>query len=202
MSLVETIRAYLGWCPMAGPVRMDLPVRPGTVAAPGRREGALRVEPGWWNRYHNQLLVMALIASAATAMLFLLIGDTSGYPVVWTGLGFGVGWTIGFLLSYRKQYARVTAGEFRRENMSRRQRLVRDLSVPVAAVILIAALAYIVQNGMPGWIVGFMLGLSLIGWTTYGITIIWERRHRITMIAEKGSMYTLDTAIQEEMLWR
>jgi len=202
MSLVETIRAYLGWCPMARPVRMDLPVRPGTVAAPGGREGALRVEPGWWNRYHNQLLVMALIASAATAILFLLIGDKSGYPVVWTGLGFGVGWTIGFLLSYRKQYARITAGEFRRENMSRRQRLVRDLSVPVAAVILIAALAYIVQNGMPGWIVGFMLGLSLIGWTTYGITIIWERRHRITMIAEKGSMYTLDTAIQEETLWR
>jgi len=198
MSLVETIRAYLGWCPMARPVRMDLPVRPGTVAAPGGREGALRVEPGWWNRYHNQLLVMALIVSAATAILFLLIGDTSGYPVVWMGLGFGVGWTIGFLLSYRKQYARITAGEFRRENMSRRQRIVRDLSVPVAAVILIAALAYLVQNGMFGQIIAFMLGLSLIGWTTYGITIIWERRHRITMIAEKGSVYTTDAATEGE----
>jgi len=117
---------------------------------------------------------------------------------VWAGLGFGVGWTIGFLLSYRKQYARITAGEFRRENMSRRQRIVRDLSVPVAAVILIAALAYLVQNGMFGQIIAFMLGLSLIGWTTYGITIIWERRHRITMIAEKGSVYTMDAATEGE----
>ena len=198
MALLETLRAYLGWCPMAGSMRAEFPVRYAAAPAPGGQDGALRVEPGWWNRYHNQLLVMALIASVATAILFLLIGDTSGYPVVWVGLGFGVGWTIGFLLSYRKQYARITAGEFRRENMSRRQRLVRDLSVPVAAVILVVFLAYFVQSGMFGQIIAFMLGLSLIGWITYGITILWERRHRITMIAERGSVYTMDAATEGE----
>ena len=36
MSLVETIRAYLGWCPMQGAMRTNLPVRPGMTAAPDR----------------------------------------------------------------------------------------------------------------------------------------------------------------------
>ena len=202
MPIMETIRAYLGWCPVKGSIRMDLPVRPGTVAAPGGREGALRVEPGWWNRYHNQLLVMALIASAATAAVYILVGDASGYPDAWTGLAIGAGGALGFLLGHRKQYARVTAGEFIRANMSRRQRVIRDLSAPVALILSAAIMVLFVRNGMFGQIVGFMLAVSLIGWVTYGITVLWEHRHRTTLIAEKGSMYTLDTAAEGEHAWR
>jgi len=36
--------------------------------------------------------------------------------------------------------------------------------------------------------------LSVIGWISYAVTILWERRHRTTLIAERGSMYTLDMA--------
>lgn len=198
MALMETIRAYLGWCPMAGSMRMDLPVRYAATAAPGGQDGRLRVEPGWWNRYHNQILVAALAASAATVILFLLIEETPKYWAMLGGPGFGVGWAIGFFFSHKKQYARVTAGEFRRENMGRRLRIIRDLSVPVAFIILVVVLAYLVQNGMVGQILGIMLGLSLVGWATYGITLFWERRHRTILIAEKGSMYTLDTTAEGE----
>ena len=198
MSLVETIRAYLGWCPMAGPVRMDLPVRPGTVAAPGRREGALRVEPGWWNRYHNQILIAALAASAATAVVYFLIGDELGYPDVWTGLAIGAGGALGFLLGHRKQYARVAAGEFIRANMSRWQRVIRDLGGPVALILSAAIMVLFIRNEMFGQIIGFMLAVSLIGWATYSITLFWERGHCTTLIAEKGSMYTLDMAAEGE----
>jgi len=47
-------------------------------------------------------------------------------------------------------------------------------------------------SGMPGWIVRFMLALSLIAWALYGVTILWERENRKILIAEKGSMYALD----------
>jgi hypothetical protein len=202
MTLMETIRAYLGWCPMRDSMRLDLPVRPATAAAPAGGNGTLRVRPGWWSRYHNQLLIAALAFSAAAAILFLLVEDVWGYPAVGTGLAIGAGGAFGFLLGYRKQYARVAAGEFIRANMSRRQRVIRDLSMPVAAVLLVAFMGYFVLSGMPGWIVGFTLALSLAVWAQYGVTILWERRHRMIVIAEKGSMYTLDTAIQEGTLWR
>ena len=198
MTLLETLRAYLGWCPMAGSMRAEFPVRYAATVAPGGQDGLFQAEPGWWNRYHNQILVAALATSTATATALLLIGDTPGYLVRWGGLGFGVGWVIGFLLGHRKQYARIAAGEFRRENMTRRQRIIRDLNVPVAFVILVAFLAYLVQYGIFDQIIGFMLGLSLISWAMYGITLFWERRHRAILIAEKGSMYTLDTATEGE----
>ncbi|MCK9277425.1 MAG: DUF1673 domain-containing protein [Methanoculleus sp.] len=199
MSLVETIRAYLGWCPMQGAMRTNLPVRPGMTAAPAGGDTVPRTGSGWWSRYHNQALVTAVAFSAAATAAFLLIEDAPGYPTVWTGLAIGAGAVIGFLLTYRRQYARiaagyarVVAGEFTRASMTRRQRIVRRLSVPAAAVILVAWIAFFVLSGMPGWIVWFMLALSLIAWALYGVTILWERQHRKILIAEKGSMYALD----------
>jgi hypothetical protein len=145
---------------------------------------------------------VAVAFSAAAAIAFLLIEDAPGCPTMWTGLAIGAGGALGFLLGYRKQYARVAAGEFIRANMSRRLRIARDLSWPVALILSAAIMVLFVRNGMFGHILGFTLGLSLIGWVTYGITLLWERRYRTTLIAEKGSMYTLDTATEGEHVWR
>ena len=100
MTLMETIRAYLGWCPMTGAMRPELAVRSAAAAAAGGQDGLFRAEPGWWKRHHNQLFTMALAASAATAAVYLLIGDELGYPDVWTGLAIGAGGALGFLLGH------------------------------------------------------------------------------------------------------
>ena len=102
------------------------------------------------------------------------------------------------LLGCRKQYAQIAAGEFRRENMSRQLRITRELSVPVAFILLLALMAYLLQEGLFDQILGFMLGLSLAFWALYGITVLWERRHQATLIAEKGSMYVVDMERSEE----
>ncbi|WP_235808194.1 DUF1673 family protein [Methanoculleus horonobensis] len=198
MPLLETIRAYLGWCPMQASMRPDLTVRPATAAAAGGQDGPLRVEPGWWKRYHNQLLITAVAFSAATAALFILFEDASGHLAMWTGLAVGVGALLGSLLSYRSRYARVAAGEFHRDNMTRRQRIVQYLRVPVASVLLATGMAYFVLGGMFDRILGIVLGMCLICWIWYGLTILWERRHKAIMIAEWGSVYTVDTATEGE----
>ena len=202
LKVFGAIRRLMGWCPMAGSMRTDLAVRPATTAVPGGRDGIPRIGSGWWHRHHSQLLVAALGASTATTALVILFGDASGHLAMWTGLAVGVGALLGSLLSYRSRYARVAAGEFRRENMSRRQCVVQYLRMPAAAVLVAAGMAYLVLEGMFDRLLGLLLGVSLICWVWFGLTILWERRHRMIVIAEKGSMYTLDTAIQEEMLWR
>lgn len=201
-SLVETVRAYLGWCPMTGSPRPDLAVRPATVAAVGRQDTPLRVESGWWRRHHNQLLVAAIAFSAAATALFILFEDAFGHLAVWTSLAVGVGALLGSLLSYRSWYARVAAGEFRRDNMTRRQRIFQYLRVPVVSVLFAAGMVYFVLGGMFDRILGIVLATSLIFWTWYGLTILWERRHQAIMIAEFGSTYVLSTVAQEETVWR
>lgn len=198
MPLMETIRAYLGWCPMMGSMRVSPAVHPATAVAAGGRDCVPRTEPGWWKRYHNQLLITAIAFSAATAALVIRFEDASGHLAMWTGLAVGVGALLGSLLSYRSRYARVAAGEFHRDNMTRRQRIVRSLSLPVASVLLAAVMAYFVLGGMFDRILGLMLGMCLICWTWYGLTILWERRHKAIMIAEWGSVYTVDTATEGE----
>ena len=201
MTLMETIRAYLGWCPLQASMRADLKVRSATAAVPGGQDGFFRTEPGWWRLHHNQLLVAAVAASAAAAALFILFEDASGHLAMWTGLGIGVGAVIGLLLGHRKQYARIAAGEFIRANMTPGLRIVRRLSTPAAAVILVACVAFFVREGLFGQVLALVLGLSLAGWASYGLTILWERQHRTTLIAEWGSIYSLDAAMQEEPVW-
>jgi hypothetical protein len=198
LKVTGAIRRLMGWCPMTGSMRPELTMRPATAAATGGQDGPFQAEPGWWRLHHNQLLVAALVASAAAAALFILFEDASGHLAMWTGLAVAVGALLGSLLSYRSRYARVAAGEFHRDNMTRRQRIVQYLRVPAASVLFVVGMAYFVLGGMFDRIPGLMLGICLICWTWYGLTILWERQNRATLIAEWGSVYTVDTATEGE----
>jgi hypothetical protein len=198
LKVTGAIRRLMGWCPLQASMRADLKVRSTTAVAAGGRDCVPRTEPGWWRLHHNQLLVAAIAFSAATAALVILFEDASGHLAMWTGLAVGVGALLGSLLSYRSRYARVAAGEFHRDNMTRRQRIVQYLRVPVASVLLATGMAYFVLGGMFDRILGIVLGMCLICWTWYGLTILWERRHKAIMIAEWGSVYTVDTATEGE----
>ncbi|HOI59591.1 MAG: DUF1673 family protein [Methanoculleus sp.] len=198
LKVTGAIRRLMGWCPMTGSMRPELTMRPATAALPGGRDCVPRTEPGWWRIHHNQLLIAALVASAVAAALFTLVEDASGHLAMWTGLAVGVGALLGALLSYRKRYARVAAGEFHRENMTPGRRIVQYLKAPVFSVLFVAGMAYLVLGEMFDRIPGLMLGASLIFWTWYGLTILWERRHQAIMIAEWGSVYTVDTATKGE----
>jgi len=198
LKVTGAIRRLMGWCPMTGSMRPELTMRPATAAVPGGRDGPLRTRPGWWRLHHNQLLVAAIAFSAAAPALFILVEDALGHLAMWTGLAVAVGALLGSLLSYRSRYARVAAGEFRRDNMTRRQRIVQYLRVPVASVLLAAGMAYFVLGEMFDRMLGVVLGMCLICWIWYGLTILWERRHKAIMIAEWGSVYTVDTATEGE----
>jgi high-affinity Fe2+/Pb2+ permease len=60
-------------------------------------------------------------------------------------------------------------------------------------------MAYFFLRGMFGWIVRFMLALSVIAWALYGVTILWERENRKILIMEKGSMYALGAEYGDEV---
>ncbi len=201
MPLTDTIRAYLGWCPAAGSMRVNRPVHPeaGTVDASAGRDEAPEIVHHWRSRYRNQLLVMAVTMSVAAATLFLLIEEVPGYYTV--GIAIGIGSGIGFLLSYQKRYARVAAGEFARARGTRAQRVIRYLtsltlfSVPASFVVIVAGVACFALLGLVGAIFAFSLGMSITWWALYCLTVFWERRHQTTLISDHGLMYTMDMVV-------
>ncbi|WP_301662779.1 DUF1673 family protein [Methanoculleus frigidifontis] len=208
MPLTETIRAYLGWCPAARHVQASLPAHPefrtdDVPGGPGGPDGRAATDAGWRSRYHNQVLVPAVVLSAASATALLLIEETPGYPIVSTAIAIGVGSAIGFLISYQKWFGRVAAGEFVRIRGTGRQQIVRRvralaLSMPAFFVVLIAGVVGFALYGTVGQAPAFLLGGSLICWEQYCFTLIWERQHRAVLIAERGSLYTIETAVRAE----
>ncbi len=82
--------------------------------------------------------------------------------------------------------------------MSRRLRITRTLSLPVAIILLVVVVAYCIREGLLDRIPALMLALGIGFWAQYGLLIRWERRHQKTLIAKSGSMYALDTAMQGE----
>jgi hypothetical protein len=198
MRLAETIHKWMGWCPVKQPVQANLLMQPETRAAgaPGDRDGIPGFSPGWRSRYHNQLLINALSMSGIAAALFLLFEDASGYPVALVSIVIGAAAAVGLWLNYRKRYARVAAGEFIGDRLTRNQRIIRYLAILVFSVIIFTCVVYFALHGMYGRILALMWGASLICWAAYALTIYWERRHRAILISEKGSMYTIDAAVR------
>lgn len=205
MLLVDALKKYLSWCPRERSWVGNTVKEPGwrVTGETGGRDGVPPGRFGWWRQYHNQLLIMAVLVSAAAAALFLLVGEISGYHVVPVGIAIGTGSCIGFLLSYRKRYARVAAGEFVRAHRSRAQCIIRYMksltfSVPASSGVIVAGVAFFALLGMLGQILGFMLGMSITCWTLYCITVFWEQSRHTILISEKGSMYTLSTTLPDE----
>ncbi len=205
MSFAETIRAYLGWCPVARNMQANLPVFPEvrTDGVSGGRDGASAAASGWWSRYRNQVLVSAVVLSAAAAALFLLVEDVAEYRIVPMAIAIGAGSAVGLLISYRKWFGRVAAGEFAQVCGTGRQRIIRRvralaLSMPAFFVVLIVAVVGFALSGMVGQTLAFVLGASFICWNQYCFTLLWERQHRAILIAERGSMYIIETAVHGE----
>ena len=89
MHLTETIRKYLGWCPneqalKANAAREAQWLNPSAGMPGGGPSSDLR----WYNRYHNQLLAMAVNLTLATTALFFLFDNTQN--LAWKGILIGI----------------------------------------------------------------------------------------------------------------
>ncbi len=204
MPLLQSIRAYLGWCPVAGPAQATPPVHPGfdTAGAPGGTDGPdeMAIPPGWWHRYHNQMLILAIAVSVATALLHLAIEEVPGRYLS-LGIFIGVGSGIGLWLGQRKRYGQVADGAFARPRGNREKRATRYIksvaifSAPASFVLMAAGVACFVLLGMVWAVFAFLVGMSITWWNGFVITVVWERRHRMTLVADRGWMYAVDSAM-------
>jgi len=196
MFPVDALKRHAGWCPQTMPlsdaIATDAEQR--ITREPGGWGRSPSHESGWWNVYHNQLLVMALLVTGTTAVLFFRIGDVSEYRVVLYGIAVGLGSAIGFLAGFEKKYGKVTAGTYVRECGTRSERTMRyfrtlSFSVPAALVSCAACVMVFGLLGFIGPILWLMLGFSFTTWISLIGTVFWEQRHQMTLISESGSMY-------------
>ena len=205
MFPADALKEYLGWCPREHPWKENAARSPGWSSTDGNGgwDPTTRGRFGGWNVYHNQVLVMAVLVSVAAAALFLIFGKASGYRVFASGIAIGLGTSIGFLISYRRKYELIAEGEFRKAKGSRKERIIQywknlRFSVPATLVILAACVVLLGLLGLIGPILGLMVGMSLCCWDILCVTIFWERRRRMTLISEKGSIFAVNTGNPHE----
>jgi len=143
---------------------------------------------------------MAVLLSSGMAAAALRHGSILDYHIMIPGIAIGLGAFIGLLASQGRRYDRVACGEFVRGRGDRRERIIRclrtqTLSVPGTCVVIIAGVALFILLGWWETILAFLLGMSIIGWGLLGITVAWERRHRLILVTDGGSYFAVS---QEE----
>lgn len=197
MAPADALRRYLGWCPSAE-ARSTRPA-PGPGGHISTDQGGADADPtagGWWHRYHHQLLVMAVLVSSAMAAAFLRHGSIPDYHIMIPAIAIGLGVFIGLLASQGRRYDQVACGEFVGGRGDRRERIIRylrtlTLSVPATCVGMVAGVALVALLGGEQEVLIFLLGMSMGIWTLLGITVAWERRHRLILVTDGGSYYTV-----------
>jgi hypothetical protein len=196
MIFVDALKKYLGWCPQELSKSSLVAIDTGWNTSGGTGGWARNPtgEHGWWNLYHNHILVMAALVTAAATILFLLFGELSGSSVVISAIAIGLGYLIGSLASQGRRFRKVVAGEFVRGRGDRKERIVRYLrtlqfSVPATCGVLFVGVALFALLGWWELILTFLLGMSILSWVHLGITIVWEWRNGMTLISDSGSFF-------------
>ncbi|WFN34275.1 DUF1673 family protein [Methanogenium sp. S4BF] len=198
MSCKDTQQECMGWCPceqqMPGKM-LKMPVT-GIGDADGGGNRKVPAEYCWWHRYHNQLLVAALLASAVAMLLVSLVGSPPGS--VWTALAIAAGATIGLSLNHSKRYGEIAAGKWRRGKVPAKKRLFWSMVMLALIVISLICLGWFIHEGMFDTLGMVAVGSALIYWSSLAITIRWERRHGAVLIKEWGSWDAVNSAATDD----
>jgi len=196
MNLTETIRKYLGWCPNQRALKATMAGQPDwqTGDAPGDRGALPHSDPGWYNQYHNQLLIMAVNMTLATTAVFFLFDNPADltWKGIIIGISIGISASLVTLWDSWKRYDRIEAGEFITVNETKKQRNLRYIGILILSLVVIGLIAFWVINDKVFFILAVMLGVCGVTWVSYLTVVVWERRHHKVVISEKKSMYTVD----------
>lgn len=198
MSFDDRQQECMGWCPCEQQMTRRCQSWPGPEMgdAAGGGNATTPAEFPWWQRYHNQLLVAALLASGIAVLLVSLTGSTSGSFV--TAAAIAAGATIGLSVNHSKRYGEIAAGKWRRGAVPAKKRLIAGAVLFVLIVITIICLAWFVSDGQYDSLGMIALGAALIYWSSLAITLRWERRHNEILIKEWGSWYSVNRALDNE----
>ena len=74
MNVMETVRKMMGWCPNAGAIeaRKTIQFDDIMVNVPGSGGELTHTTAGWWNKYHNRILLSSFITTLFAIYLFIL----------------------------------------------------------------------------------------------------------------------------------
>lgn len=188
----------MGWCPCEQQLAGKMLKKPftGIGDAAGGGNQKVLAEWCWWHRYHNQLLVAALLASAVAVILVSLVGSPPGS--VWTALAIAAGATIGLSVSHSKRYGEIAAGKWRRGEVPAKKRLFWSMVMLVLIVISLLCLGWFIHEEMFDTLGMVSVGAALIYWASLAITVHWERRHRTVLIKEWGSWDAVNLAAADD----
>jgi hypothetical protein len=179
-ACAETIRWWLGWCPLERPMQTNMVMDPraGNNAEEGTAGGPAP-SSAWAEYVHNVLLGNAIGETLGTIGLFLLLAQFATITSIQVGIGIGVVSSLFLWPVLHRRYARMVAGAAEDHTA----RLRRYAAGTVPAGIIIAVIAYFGVSGMFGLILAVFLGGTIFSWGSWLLTLLWERQHRQMVIA-------------------
>lgn len=193
---MDYIRKRLGWCLNECPVMERAGMKPERYmdAVPSGRGGLRSSDFSWWNRYRNQVMMMAVNLTIATIALFLLLDDALGGIRKGIVLGIVIGISAGCVTLWHswKRYDRIEAGEFIEVRETTEQRMIRYGGIVIISFAVIAWMVFQMFNAATHMILGTVVGACIVIWVVYFTVYVWERRRHKMVIAKKRSMYAID----------
>ena len=184
----------MGWCPNVSTIEARKSVQFDDMTAPDNGRELTYTTAGFWNKYHNRILLNAVVLTLLAMTYYISYGryDPDNFLA---GIIYGLIVSIFAGITEWHRLNKAAAGEFKKVRVTRKKKIMNYLIIFgfIIVVILIVGFVAAKTDIRISGIYATLSGFILFVWTQYLEVIYWERKNRKMLIVEKTSFYAVDT---------
>ena len=194
INLMENVKKMMGWCPNVSMIEARKSVQFDDMTAPDSGRELTYTTAGFWNKYHNRILLNAVVLTLLAMTYYISYGryDPDNFLA---GIIYGLIVSIFAGITEWHRLNKAAAGEFKKIRVTRKKKIINYLIISGFIIVIILIVGFIAAktdiriSGIYATLSGFILFV----WTQYLEVVYWERKNRKMLIVEKTSFYSVDT---------
>ncbi|MFZ3385388.1 MAG: DUF1673 family protein [Candidatus Methanoperedens sp.] len=194
VNIEYILRKMMGWCPNASTIETRKSVQfDDMVNAPGSDGELTHATARWWNKYHNRILLNAVILTLMAMNYYISYGRYNPDNFL-AGIIYGLIVSIFTGITEWRRLNKAAAGEFKKVRVTRKKKIMNYLIIfgfIIVVMIIVGFIAAKTDIRISG-IYATLSGFILFVWTQYLEVVYWEWKNRKTLIVEKTSFYAID----------
>ncbi|KGK98567.1 hypothetical protein LI82_06760 [Methanococcoides methylutens] len=187
MVSFESVKRMMGWCPNVGAMEARNAVQFENLAinTPNNRGKRTHRDNGWWNKYHNRVLMELLLLMYLAVFTFDEYGKVNLDMYL---IGAISGLFFHFLMGMNDwhRFNKAACRGSVQPQTTRKQKAITFLVI----ISLIAFVVFLVTNITGG--MAFVSGTMLFVWIKILGVLYWEQKNGKTLIIHKISFFAVD----------